>query len=67
MENDKVQKTVPKGKIKKIWAWSLAHKLITAVLVIVVIGGGYWYYKSHNSSSSQTRYFLGTAAKGTII
>ena len=56
-----------KTTLQKIKAFTIKHKVWTAVIALVVIIGGYIGYQKMTSTSTDPRYFLSTVQKGTVI
>lgn len=43
------------------------HKIISGIIIIILAGGGYYFYGASANNKNETRYFLSTAEKGTLI
>lgn len=54
-------------KIKKIFAWSLKHRIAASFLVIAVLGVGYWGYSKISGGDMTLQYVSAAAEKGTIV
>lgn len=54
-------------RIRKILAYALAHKVISAIVLVVVLYLGYTGYKSLTSTAGETRYVLSSVAKGAMV
>lgn len=54
-------------RIRKLFAYAHAHKVISTLVCAVVLYLGYTEYKSLTSTAGETRYVLSTAEKGALI
>lgn len=55
------------GRVKSAWAYALAHKVISTIVLLAVLYGGYHYYGVFTAPSAATRYVTSTVASGTIV
>lgn len=54
-------------RIRKILAYALAHKVISAIVLVVILYLGYTGYKSLTSTTGETRYVLSAVARGAMV
>lgn len=54
-------------RIRKIFAYAKAHKIISIITIAIVLYVGSLGYKSFRSTTSETRYVLSTVQKGAIV
>ena len=55
------------SRFKSAWAYALAHKVISTIVLLVVLYGGYHYYGVLTTPPTATRYVTSIAATSTVV
>lgn len=55
------------AKAKSAYAWGLAHKVWSGVIIAAALGGGYFGYTHYFTTSGTTQYVLAEASRGNLV